>query len=227
MPLCCCPYVPTEYFRDRIQILVKDPRELFNIPSHLYWWLELLFYIADLLGVGEIYETLADIVKFNSRPLTAEELKIVRTFFPSSLNASRLRIDEHSFFGPRSHHFAYVSFYTINSWGPMQESIFVHELTHVWQYQELGSVYIPRALRAQFSQDGYDYGGLSNLVRAVETGKGLADFNLEQQGDIIADYHRLLNGSHTRWGLGGKDDIWVYEKLMSELRESKERDLAA
>ncbi len=214
------------HIHHRIQFLIRSPKVLLNLPGHLYWWLELLFYVADLVGIGEIYETLADIVKFNTRPLNEKEKAIADKFFPNSINTTRLRIDEFSFIGPKSHHFAYVSFYTINSWGTLQESIFVHELVHVWQYHRLGSVYIPRALKAQFSQDGYDYGGLPSLVHAMENGNGLEDFNLEQQGDIVADYHRLLNGDETRWGLGSQEDLWVYEQLISGVTK-KSHDLAA
>ncbi|MCB0670136.1 MAG: hypothetical protein KDC80_30120 [Saprospiraceae bacterium] len=198
----------------------KNPRELFNLSEHLYWLIELLFYIFDLIGLSEIYETFADIVKFNTRPLNDNEKALVRRFFGDSLNLKRIRIDEFAFGGPKSHDFAYVSFYTINSWGELNEDIFVHELVHVWQYHQLGSVYIPRALRAQFSHEGYDYGGLANLVLAIRTGKKLSDFNLEQQGDIIADYHRILKGKNPRWGGTTREDLWVYEHLIRDLKSS-------
>jgi hypothetical protein len=179
---------------------------------------ELLFYIGDLVGLAEIYETLSDIVKFNTRPLDKHEVALVKKFFGPALHINRIRIDEFAFVGPKSHHFAYVSFYTINSWGEMREDIFVHELVHIWQYQQLGSVYIPRALRAQFSNEGYDYGGLANLVLAIRTGKKLDAFNLEQQGDIFADYCRILLGKNPRWAGTGKEDLWVYEHLLGDLK---------
>ena len=214
------------HIRDRWYHLQRKPSEWLDLQGHLYWTLELLFFLLDVLAVGEIYETLADIVKFNTRPLTADERILVDEIFNGTINAKRIRIDEVSFLGPSSHHFAYVSFYTINSWGPMSDATFVHELVHVWQYEEMGSVYIPRALKAQLSQDGYDYGGLANLLKAVHNGQGLSQFNLEQQGDILADYHRLRSGHQTRWGLSGEEDLWVYEKLLSDIRK-KETNIAA
>ncbi len=42
---------------------------------------ELLFYVVDLLGVGEIIETLSDIVKFNTRPLSSEENEMAERVF--------------------------------------------------------------------------------------------------------------------------------------------------
>ena len=173
--------------------------------------------MLDVTGAGEIYESFADIIKFNTRPLTEDEKKVARKIFKKSINIRRIRVDEFAFFGPRSHGFAYVSAYTINSWGELSESLLVHELVHVWQYVEMGSVYIPRALKAQYSTDGYDYGGTPNLMRAVNSGTGLKEFNLEQQGDIVADYYRLANGHVPRWSNGGEEDIWIYEKLVRQL----------
>ena len=202
--------------------IYRHPREVYNFTDHFYWLVELLFYIADLIGLGEIYETFADVVKFNTRPLDGGEKALVKKFFGNALNVRRIRIDEFAFGGPKRHDFAYVSFYTINHWGDLSEDILVHELVHVWQYHQLGSVYIPRALRAQFSSEGYDYGGLANLVLAIRTGKKLEDFNLEQQGDIIADYYRILKGKNPRWGATTKEDLWVYEHMLGDLMPKKE-----
>ncbi|HHG83478.1 MAG TPA: hypothetical protein ENJ82_01915 [Bacteroidetes bacterium] len=67
----------------------------------------------------------------------------------------------------------------------------VHELTHVAQYEAVGSQYLGEAIAAQNSSAKYNYGGPAGLV-----GKNLADFNREQQGDIVADaYVALVNGS--------------------------------
>lgn len=214
------------HFRHRLLLLVREPRELLNVQGHVTWWIELFLYVLDMVGVGEVYETLADIIKFNTRPLTEGEKKVARKLFNKSINIRRIRVDEFAFFGPRSHKFAYVSGYTINSWGELSESLFVHELVHVWQYVEMGSVYIPRALKAQYSTDGYDYGGTVPLMRAVNAGTGLKEFNLEQQGDIVADYYRLANGHVPRWSNGGEEDIWIYEKLIHQLHSEK-RNLVA
>jgi len=206
------------HFFLKIQTIFRSPRQILEVGQHLFWFTELFFYLLDLLGAGEVYETLADIVKFNTRPLTSSEAQAVREIFGDQLSIRRIRIDEYAFGGPKSHHFAYVSFYTINSWGALSKETFVHEMMHIWQYVQMGSVYIPRALSAQFSEEGYDYGGLSKLVKAVQSGKGLHDFNLEQQGDIIADYFRIKEGHHPRWSLSNQEDLWVFEELLTDLK---------
>lgn len=206
----------------KVVSLYRSPRHILEFGQHLFWGTELIFYVLDLIGIGEIYETLADVVKFNTRPLNPQEVTIVKEIFGDQLNLKRIRIDEYAFGGPKSHHFAYVSFYTINSWGPLSHETFVHELVHIWQYHHLGSVYIPRALSAQFSEEGYDYGGLSKLVKAVQSGNGLSDFNLEQQGDIIADYIRIKQGNNPRWSLSNQEDLWVFEELLTGIKPKEE-----
>jgi hypothetical protein len=212
----------TRHIWSKGHALYMTPSHWFDLRSHSFWFIELFFLLLDLIGSGEVYEMLAEVVKFNTRGLTQREKAIAREIFGNQINVSRVRVDEFAFGGPRTHHFAYVSFYTINSWGHLNESLFIHELVHVWQYEQLGSVYIPRALSAQFSDEGYDYGGLAKLVKAVKSGKGLKDFNLEQQGDIIADYFRIKQGDHARWSLSDQQDLWVFEQLVAELRQKNE-----
>jgi hypothetical protein len=203
------------YFLKR---MVKHPRSILEFQENLFWLAELFCYFVDVFGLGEIYESLADIVKFNTRPLLPAEVEKVEQIFGKTLNTNRIRIDESAFLGPRTKHFAYVSFYTINYWGDLSDDMFIHELVHIWQYKQLGSVYIPRALKAQFSSEGYDYGGLANLVLAIRSGRGLKHFNVEQQGDIIADYYRILSGNNPRWSVKSPQDLWVFEHLIGDLK---------
>ncbi len=76
----------------------------------------------------------------------------------------------------------------------------VHELTHVWQYQHSGPVYLFQALWAQIKLggDAYAYGWEEGLKQAALGGKSLLDFNREQQGDIARHYYfRLRQGLDT------------------------------
>jgi len=164
-----------------------------------YWLLELVLLLLDMVGTVEIYETLADWLKFRSRPLKPWEKEAARQVFGKSINYRRVRVDESAWLGPRSFHFCYVSFYTVNSWGPLSNATLIHELTHIWQYQRLGIVYIPRALWAQHYGGGYDYGGVGRLRFLHKQGMGLEALNLEQQADLAADYFRLRHGYRLLW----------------------------
>lgn len=76
----------------------------------------------------------------------------------------------------------------------------IHELTHAWQYQWMGWRYLALALQAQFrlGTAAYDFGGEAGLTLCSMRGGGLADFNLEQQGDIARTYYEhLVRGQDT------------------------------
>jgi len=66
----------------------------------------------------------------------------------------------------------------------------IHELTHIIQFERLGSKYICESLIAQ-DTDGYDYGGKDGLARAMNEGKHFKDYNREQQASIAEDYFKL------------------------------------
>jgi len=68
----------------------------------------------------------------------------------------------------------------------------IHELTHAWQYQHTGWVYIVRALAAQFRYGAavYDFGGADNLLkRRQQDHWTIKEFNPEQQGDIAKTFY--------------------------------------
>ena len=88
---------------------------------------------------------------------------------------------------------AFTLFHTINlpasgSHSRMHLDIVVHELTHVYQFEIVGSVYIWQALRAQRTS-GYSYGGWQGLSEDRKSGRHFRDYNREQQGQIAQDYY--------------------------------------
>ncbi len=195
-----------------IDLEKTDPRKI------AFWWAEFFVLLLSFFGIAEIYETLTDFIKFNTRPLSGWERKLLFDIYGDSINYDRVRIDNLSFAGPRQYRFCYVSFYTVNSWGDMPNHILVHEMMHVWQYQRLGARYIPQALRAQHSALGYNYGGLSALQSAKDADTGLAAFNLEQQAEIITDYYLLRQGYKPRWSDAIRYDLPLYEYFVNELK---------
>ena len=186
-------------------------------PGILRWWTDFLFFLLELLGLPEIYEFLSDWLKFNTRQLYDWEKDLAKSVFGNSIKYHRVRVDEKALIGPRQYRLCYVSGNTINSWGGMPNSLLIHELMHVWQFQNLGLAYIPRALRAQFTKAGYNYGGIAQLRRYRQQGKTLFDFNYEQQADIIADFYRLREGYKPQWGNGSISDLSTYEYFLKFL----------
>lgn len=202
------------------------PRRLQRFMRHLLrfcwndvnWYIECLYYLLDLLALPELYETLADWIKWRTRPLYPKERELLYPIFGESIDYDRIRIDGGAALGPPQWNICYVSFYTINAWGKMSPFLLIHEVVHVWQFQRLGSIYIPRALRAQWSKEGYNYGGAPRLNNWARRDARITDFNLEQQADIIADYWRLSHGYPTHWGPAGPADLPAYRYFAEQLR---------
>ncbi|MDX1701399.1 MAG: hypothetical protein R3250_12320 [Melioribacteraceae bacterium] len=211
----------------RIIRLLGHPIRLINYLrkeewKNALWWLpELVFYVMDCLAVPEIYDGIVNLFKTELRPLNELETEACTKIFGSSLIYSNIRIDEHSRFGPKQHHFVYVSFYTINSFGKMPLYILIHEVMHVWQFHHFGSVYILKALRAQHSKEKYNYGGLSNLYELAHSGQWFYDLNFEQQGDLVADYFLLSNGKSTQWSRATYLDLKVFNYFIQQIQHPK------
>jgi hypothetical protein len=178
-------------------------------PSFRQWLTDYSFLIADLLFVFDIYELIAGFSKESIRSMTPQEREIARTVFSRYLDYELVLLDEKARIATRKYNVAYVSANTINSWGGLSNAHLIHELVHVWQYQRFGAVYIPRALRAQYDE-GYDYGGIEQL----KTKQDFFNYNPEQQGDIIADYYRLLNHKRPCWGNANLSDRPHYKAII-------------
>ncbi len=187
-------------------------------PTTFRWRvLEASVRVLDFLFLPEFLMFLNKIFKKNVRPLTPREIELAKFVFRESIDLHKVRLDERSRIGCRKYHFAYVGFYFINSWGSLDDATLIHELVHVWQYKKFGALYIPRALIAQWTAEGYNYGGIENLRRARRLGKKLTDFNYEQQGDIVADYFRLRVGQWPRWCAADVRYLPDFEYFMEEI----------
>jgi hypothetical protein len=75
-------------------------------------------------------------------------------------------------------------------------AILIHELAHVWQYQN-GNLQLLRGLveqvNYQLGRDPYDYGGASGARAAVTAGSALTSLSNESQAQIVEDYWSALH----------------------------------
>lgn len=176
--------------------------------------LDRLFQVLDLVGVFDLYEAVTNTVLLSTRALAKSEIELLRPVFGETVNYRLIRVDERAWIGPRQRGFYYVSFHTVNAWGAISPPTLIHEIVHVWQYTRWGAAYIPRALHAQTTPEGYDYGGLAGLER----NRQLEDFNYEQQADVIEDFFRLANGYPAQWVAGrGAEVLPYYYPYVDEL----------
>ncbi len=160
----------------------------------LIWLGDLFFLLLDLLGFPALHRLTMWLSFRKLRPLTSEEIDIVQPFFLDKVDYTRVRIFDNmsSYFKKLT--YAFVSFNIINYRNELSKASLVHEMVHIWQYQTFGSPYLFRALLAQYSHAGYDYGGLRALNIVKTSGGRFIDFNFEQQGDIFSDAYNLVVG---------------------------------
>ncbi|WP_420457743.1 hypothetical protein [Neolewinella sp.] len=175
--------------------------------------------MLDLLFVFDAYEAVSNQLTPNLRRLTPLEHDRLYDIFGDSVPYDRIRLDERAYVGPRCHPICYVSFHTINSWGPIPLAILVHEVMHVWQYVHHGACYIPRALAGQRTVAGYDYGGQAGLTAT----RHIRHFNYEQQASVVEDAYRLSRGLPTRYlhGVGKAEGQSLLQPFVQQLRRRR------
>ncbi len=177
--------------------------------------LDRVFQLLDLLFLFDLYEGLSNWLTPGLRGLYPAEVDLLRPIFGDKVPYHRIRLDERARLGPRTYRFVYVSCYTINSWGPIDPPTLVHEVVHVWQYHHRGALYIPRALAAQRTFLGYDYGGVPGLRTAGD----LEDFNYEQMAAVVEDAFRLAAGYPPQWLRGrGTEALPEFFLFLQDLR---------
>jgi hypothetical protein len=126
-----------------------------------------------------------------SRSLTPGEIALAALLFGESIDYERVRIHARRYmpFQPYNccmtpngsmyfHHSCFQEDYAQAS--VTNQHWFIHEMAHVWQHQLGYAVRLRGAVRIGLS---YDYD--------LASGKSLADYNMEAQGDLLADYFVL------------------------------------
>jgi hypothetical protein len=155
------------------------------------WLLTLVDRILDLVGGPEIAELVLHLLSFAS-PLTGPQVAAGQLVLgKNAIRWNQVRVAEGGIWwlifwlnGNR----AVTTFHTINLPPGTDLPTVVHELTHVYQYERVGSIYIGQAIHAQ-ATEGYNYG---DLEAARKVGKHFRDFNREQQAQIAEDYYIRL-----------------------------------
>jgi hypothetical protein len=168
---------------------------LFKMQSKdiIDWFYGFVFYMFDLILLPEIYEYAISLFKSDYRFLSEKEKELTRRYFGDSIKLDFVRVNSQMSERIERKAHAYVTLNTINYRQNITKPIFLHEMVHIWQYQRFGSMYIYRALKAQNSNEKYDYGGLEKLYSGMINQHKFIDFNFEQQGAIVEDYASLID----------------------------------
>ena len=169
-----------------------------------------LFTLTAEIGAIQVFGVLAlgamptGGKKRQARPMTIGERQMADTVYRGAINYDRVKIikgrirstflplrnrmivrQSRIYYHPRSTDPARL-YYKDFSVGPIAaKREFIHELTHVWQYQTGRNLAIAAILARVARGRTYTY-------KPVDPHKTWEDHNMEQQGEIVGDYFMLL-----------------------------------
>ena len=136
-----------------------------------------------------------------SRPLSDEERDIAEEHFGDSIDLDRITINESSALSEANQYFPgnngsrpFVVGNTINYpedidlSDPGERGTFIHELVHVWQFQNTEGVNV-QIKGAQLATDPENYEIDTSLLN--DTDNFPEEFNIEQQAEIVRGYYLL------------------------------------
>ena len=188
------------------------------------WLHQLLANLFDLIGGPEIAQFFMHLIT-KTTPLTGAEIAMMSSVLGShALRYGEIRVAEGGLFNlifKLNGNLAFATWHTINlplnsdsqgySHTRQNLPIVVHELTHVYQYEQIGTRYLGEAIYMliKTKRDCYNYGGGSGLAAACSHGKKYCDFNREQQAKITQDYFYLRQAGY---------DTTPYEPFLQQAR---------
>ncbi|MCP4440511.1 MAG: hypothetical protein GY810_16320 [Aureispira sp.] len=136
---------------------------------------------------GAVSAALSDSI----RPLTGPERKIAEFVFQTSLRLDEIRIEEEALIANAPTTLGNVI--RLSKGYTMSDATLVHELTHVWQFQNKGTGYISNSVINQVG--GMIGSGDRNAayVVTIEQGKPFSSYSAEHQGTIVEDWYAKAN----------------------------------
>ena len=155
-----------------------------------------LFKAFDLLQAPRVFEFVWHLLTGVSRLREDETDAAHEVLGPDAVRYAAVRVAEGRVLRlifKRNGNRAFTLFRTINLPASGHHSrgnldLLVHEMVHVYQFEQVGSVYIWQALRAQ-KTGGYSYGCWKQLAEDRQKGRRFNCYNREQQGQIAQDYY--------------------------------------
>ena len=157
-----------------------------------------------LLVIGKLVSLvqIVFVAESRKRRLTAKEIAMLKNVFRSSVSLFNIRVVEgkSGVFDFSDRAFTMGNTVYLKGTSPAEwESTLVHETTHVWQYQNLGSSYASDALGAQlyykFVKNRSAYSWWDPAVNNVET--VWEEWNREAAAEFIEDLY-MCGESHTK-----------------------------
>ena len=192
----------------------------YKIGRMINWLHQLFWELFDLIGGPEIGQFFFHFFNFTT-PLTAEEVAMMSQIIgPKAIRYHETRVAQGGLLNiifKLNGNLAFATWRTINIPQTGRHTrdnhpLVAHELTHVYQYEKIGSRYLGEAIYMliKTKRDCYNYGGRIGLASASTTGKHYCDYNREQQAMIVQDYCSLQQN---------RADVSAYQPFIDEVQQ--------
>jgi hypothetical protein len=220
----------------RISMLMPRPTGLIR-PSDPKWKKALE---VGLIGLNALSRPIFPPVFFHERSLTSGEIAMARQVFGDSINYREVKVHDHGYpflFGGQGRGYAvtpngeiyflkadYRADFSKPKVGKNQKPNdirrwFIHEMTHAWQFQldygvKANGAWLQGLLLLHLATKKEVYGYV------LDENKKLSDYNMEQQADIISNYHYMKFLGEPSINKGGviytSATLPIYEKILSK-----------
>lgn len=158
----------------------------------------LMVQLFDLIGAPELIQFILRLPAHTS-PLTPAEKAAVTDHIGIRMRLTDVRLAEGGLLRwvfRFNGNLAFTAWHTIFlpqtpvSHSRQNLALLVHELTHVYQYEQVGTRYMTEAVYMLITtrRNCYQYGGAAGLQQAHQQQIPLSRFNREQQAQIVQDY---------------------------------------
>jgi hypothetical protein len=152
------------------------------------------------------------------RALTAAERALAEPIYEASLELSKVRIREGVTGLLNASRRAFVienTMFLPRGYLPLKAHILVHELCHVWQFQNGGHAYIGDSVHAQLLGDGYE------LEKGLLQGRAWAELNAEQQATLVEASFAQGCFEGRAFRVRGRDWTPFWRTAIAELRAGR------
>lgn len=131
-----------------------------------------------------------------NRPLTEGEIALLRPLFRDGIDYARVRVidnalplqPEHVYMTPRGHIYAPGVLWRADfSADPLMRPVFVHEMTHVWQFANGMDLVSQGLVELAKAGGNYERAYPYELVRD----RDLIEYGMEQQASIVEDFFAI------------------------------------
>lgn len=202
-------------------VLHRETRQWarYKLGRIVEWLHRLLAQLFDLFGGPELGQFFFQFFTMTT-PLTAQEIALMSDIAgPRAIRYKEVRVAQGGILDiifKLNGNLAFATWRTINipkhgRHTRENQPLVIHELTHVYQYEQIGSRYLGEAIYMliKTKRDCYDYGGRDGLEYACSARIQYCDYNREQQAMIAQDYCTLRQ-------IGA--DVSAYQPYIDEMR---------